>query len=101
MVNVSRLELVRGGGAHTAFASAAHERTNTSAGRATVLVGILLAMSLAVAIALLEDWPLGALELLLVVPILAGVLAVAWMRPASRSPEHHPNIDRLLDDTDP
>jgi hypothetical protein len=68
---------------------------------ATVLVGLLLAMSLAVAIALLEDSPLGALEFLLVMPVVAGILSVAWMRPASGSPEHHPAIDRILDDTSP
>jgi hypothetical protein len=29
------------------------------------------------------------------------VMAIAWMRPASYPPEHHPKIDRIFDDTAP
>lgn len=102
MANVSRIELVRDAGiARAVIVPPDRVYTQASVGHATVLVGILLSMSLAVAIALLGDSPLGALELLLVVPVLAGVLSVAWMRPPSGSPEHHPAIDRLLDDTSP
>jgi hypothetical protein len=84
-------------GVHPAVAP----NTAPSLVHATVLVGILLGMSLAFAVALLDDSPIAAVTLVLVVPVMTGVLSVAWMRPPSRSPEHHPAIDRLLDDTSP
>lgn len=29
------------------------------------------------------------------------ILGTAWMRPDARTPEHHPRVDRLLDDLRP
>jgi hypothetical protein len=33
--------------------------------------------------------------------VFTALIATAWIRPASGSPEHHPRIDRLFDDTSP
>ena len=67
----------------------------------TLLVALLLGMSLAFGVALLRDSPLLALGILLVPLIGAGIMSVAWMRPPSASPEHHPKIDHYFDDTSP
>jgi hypothetical protein len=44
---------------------------------------------------------LMAFVALIVGAVTSFVLAIAWMRPASYPPEHHPKIDRLFDDTNP
>jgi hypothetical protein len=72
-----------------------------SVAHANVLFGTLLFMSLGFGAALLYDSPIVAVAMLLVVLISAGVISVAWMRPASGSPEHHPKIDHYLDDSSP
>jgi hypothetical protein len=33
--------------------------------------------------------------------VVAFVLGIAWMRPTSYPPEHHPKIDRIFHDTAP
>ena len=33
--------------------------------------------------------------------VLAFVMSTAWMRADGHSPEHHPAIDRVVDDTNP
>lgn len=101
MADITRIRLANNVGQGSATVAMARAASAPNVSHATVLVGLLLAMSLAVAITLLEDSPLGALEFLLVTPIVAGILSVAWMRPPSGSPEHHPAIDRILDDTSP
>ena len=101
MARISRIQLADGVNGVSARMTSAPAGSPHSVAHATVLVGILLSMSLGVGIALLGDSPLFALGFLLVIPVAAGVLSVAWMRPASASPEHHPKIDRYLDDTSP
>lgn len=97
MAGTRRIELV-GGAAAPLESSRPRER---SVAHANVLFAILLAMSLGFGAAWLGDSPFYAFAVLLVVLISAGVLSVAWMRPPSGSPEHHPKIDHLLDDTSP
>ncbi len=102
MASVSRIHLVDGtGGVSSALAPNKRTHPEHSTGRATVLVGLFLSMSLGSGVALLGESPLAALLVVLALPVLVGVLCVAWMRPPSGSPEHHPRIDRLLDDTSP
>jgi len=43
----------------------------------------------------------GALAALLVGFVSMFIMAIAWMRPASYPTEHHPKIDRIVDDTAP
>ena len=52
-------------------------------------------------VAVVAESALMAFVALVVGAVSAFVMAVAWMRPASYPPEHHPKIDRLFDDTDP
>jgi predicted lysophospholipase L1 biosynthesis ABC-type transport system permease subunit len=33
--------------------------------------------------------------------VVAFVLGIAWMRPTSYPPEHHPKVDRIFNDTAP
>lgn len=98
-----RIELVDGsnGAAPAALAPIKHTHLDHSTGRATVLVGLFLSMSIGAGAAFLGESPLGALLVFLALPVMVGVLCVAWMRPPSGSPEHHPKIDRFLDDTSP
>lgn len=51
--------------------------------------------------ALLDNSPEMALSALVGGWVVAALLALAWARPPSGSPEHHPRIDRLFDDTSP
>lgn len=67
----------------------------------TLLVAMLWWMPIAFGGALLDNAPAVALGVLLFGIVAAFVLAVAWMRPRNASPEHHPAIDRLFDDTSP
>ncbi|HTQ02605.1 MAG TPA: hypothetical protein VMI54_02070 [Polyangiaceae bacterium] len=102
MASVSHVRLADGsGGVSSSLAPIKRTHLEHSTGRATVLVGLFLSMSLGGGVALLGESPLGALLVFLALPIMVGVLCVAWMRPPSGSPEHHPRIDRLLDDTSP
>lgn len=67
-------------------------------------VGMVLLLVLTVAafaLALMLGQPIGAFALLLVGFVVAFVMAIAWMRPPSSSPEHHPKIDRIFNDTAP
>lgn len=64
------------------------------------LVELFAVMALAVETALLTSSLIIAICALLAGLDIAFVLAVAWMRPAG-SQEHHPAIDKILDDTDP
>jgi hypothetical protein len=67
----------------------------------TLLVSGLGLVPLAFGGALLDGSPELGLITLLAGWVFAGLLAMAWARPASGSPEHHPKIDRLFDDTAP
>ncbi|HEV8550014.1 MAG TPA: hypothetical protein VGQ57_13315 [Polyangiaceae bacterium] len=96
MAGNSRIEVV--GVAGGAALRPARER---SVAHANVLFGLLLVMLLGIGIAWLGDAPLVAVATLLVVLISAAVISVAWMRPSSGSPEHHPKIDHFLDDSSP
>jgi len=101
MARTDRIEPIFGmSGAHAPVA-APHPSRERSVAHATVLFAILLAMSLGFGAAWLGDSPVYAVAVLLVVLISAAVLSVAWMRPPGGSPEHHPRIDHLLDDTSP
>jgi hypothetical protein len=64
------------------------------------LVELFAVMALAVETAFLTSSLVIAICALLTGLDIAFVLAVAWMRPEG-SREHHPAIDRLLDDVDP
>jgi hypothetical protein len=102
MAGDSRVPLVGGvGGASTPLGTALRPIRERSVAHANVLFGGLLFMSLGFGVALLGDSPVVAVAMLLVVLISAGVISVAWMRPASGSPEHHPKIDHYLDDSSP
>jgi hypothetical protein len=57
-----------------------------------VIVGIF-------ALALVAESTLMAFMALIVGLVVAFVLAIAWMRPASYPDEHHPKVDRLFNDT--
>jgi len=98
-----RIELVDGsnGAAPAVLAPIKHTHIDHSTGRATVLIGLFLSMSIGVGAAFLSESPLGAVLVFLALPVMVGVLCVAWMRPPSGSVEHHPRIDRFLDDTSP
>jgi hypothetical protein len=52
-------------------------------------------------IAIVADSALVAFIALLTGFVVAFVMAIAWMRPASYPAEHHPKIDRIFDDTAP
>lgn len=67
----------------------------------TSLVTTLGLVPIAFGGALLDGSPEVALITLLGGWIVAALLATAWTRPPSGSPEHHPRIDRLFDDTSP
>jgi len=102
MAGDTRVQLVGGvGGASAPLGSTVPPIRERSVAHANVLFGALLFMSLGFGVALLGDAPIVAVAMLLVVLISAGVISVAWMRPASGSPEHHPKIDHYLDDSSP
>jgi hypothetical protein len=102
MAGDTRVPLVGGlGGASAPVVPALHPIRERSVAHANVLFGILLFMSLGFGLALIGDSPLVAVAMLIVMLISTAVLAVAWMRPASGSPEHHPKIDHYLDDSSP
>lgn len=100
MIGSRRIQLVGGASGVSAPIASSRPRERSVA-HANVLFAILLSMSLGFGAAWLGDSPVYAVAVLLVVLISAAVLSVAWMRPASGSPEHHPKIDHLLDDTSP
>lgn len=52
-------------------------------------------------VAVVAESALLAFIALVVGLVAAFVMAIAWMRPASYPPEHHPKIDRIFDDTAP
>jgi len=64
------------------------------------LVELFAVIALAVETAFLTNSLIVAIGALLAGLDIAFVLAIAWMRPEGAR-EHHPAIDRLLDDTDP
>jgi hypothetical protein len=64
------------------------------------LVELFAVMALAVETAFLTSSLIVAICALLAGLDVAFVLAVAWMRPVG-SREHHPAIDKVLDDADP
>ncbi|MDX2053036.1 MAG: hypothetical protein SFV15_11625 [Polyangiaceae bacterium] len=64
-----------------------------------VLLFVAVTMAFAVAIAL--GFPLVAYAALVVGLVITVLLCVAWMRPQGGSPEHHPPVDRVFDDTNP
>ena len=64
------------------------------------LVELLAVMALAVETAFLTSSLIVAIVALLAGLDIAFVLAVAWMRPVGAR-EHHPAIDKLLDDAEP
>ncbi len=100
MTTIAQIE-VRGGMHRVAAPVSAAPRSARTQLHGTLVLALLLGMSLAFGVALLEDSPLLALGILLVLLISAGIMSVAWMRPPSASPEHHPKIDHYLDDTSP
>jgi hypothetical protein len=63
-----------------------------------ILFGLL---ALAFVAAIWADSVAFALGALVSGLVLAFVMATAWMRPAGHTPEHHPPVDRVLDDTNP
>lgn len=63
------------------------------------LVELFAVIALAVETALLTSSLVVAICALLAGLDIAFVLAVAWMRPMG-SREHHPAVDKLVDDTD-
>ena len=101
MAGNSRVQLVGGVSGVSAPLGSTLPPKERSVAHANVLFAILLCMSLGFGVALLGNSPIVAVAVLLVVLISAGVISVAWMRPESGSPEHHPKIDHLLDDTSP
>lgn len=58
-------------------------------------------LALAFVAALWADSVAIALGALVSGLVLAFVMATAWMRADGHSPEHHPPVDRILDDTNP
>jgi hypothetical protein len=52
-------------------------------------------------IAIVAESTIIAISALLGGFVVAFVMAIAWMRPSSYPPEHHPKIDRIFDDTAP
>jgi len=64
------------------------------------LVELFAVMALAVETAFLTSSLIVAICALLAGLDVAFVLAIAWMRPVG-SREHHPPIDKVLDDADP
>jgi hypothetical protein len=56
---------------------------------------------LGIAFAFLGGSPAWAVAIIMVALVIGYVLGVAWMRPRQVRAEHHPKIDRFLDDTAP
>lgn len=69
--------------------------------QATPLYTLLFVTVAAFGIAIVLGSTFGALAALLVGFVSMFVMAIAWMRPRSYPPEHHPKIDRIVDDTAP
>lgn len=65
------------------------------------LVVLFMLLALAFVAAIWADSVAFALGALVSGLVLAFVMATAWMRPDGHSPEHHPPVDRVLDDTNP
>lgn len=102
MANIGRVHVVDDGrmvdGRFTPVPRSSAVRAQT---HGTVVVAVLLAASLGFGAALLQGSPLFAFGMLLFLLIATGIISVAWMRPSSASPEHHPRIDHYLDDSSP
>ena len=67
----------------------------------TGIVALFIILVAVFGIAVVANSTLVALCALLSGFVVAFVMAIAWMRPASYPPEHHPKIDRIFDDTAP
>jgi len=76
-------------------------RERTFLAHSTLIVAEMMLIPLVFSGALLEGSPLLAVNVLLIGWVATAVIAIAWMRPAGVSPEHHPKIDKLFDDTSP
>jgi hypothetical protein len=64
-------------------------------------VVIFIATVAAFGLSLMAGSPVVAFALLLVGFVVAFVMAPAYSRPPSYPPEHHPKIDKIVDDTSP
>jgi hypothetical protein len=65
------------------------------------LVGIVMLMVAAFVGALALNSIALALGTFISGLVVMFVMAIAYLRPAGASPEHHPRVDRILDDTNP
>jgi hypothetical protein len=52
-------------------------------------------------LAVMLDWLWMAFAVLISAPVIGAVMATAFLRAKGRSPEHHPPVDRYLNDSDP
>lgn len=102
MASMGRIHVVDGvQGVEGRFTPVPRSSTVRAQTHGTFVVAVLLATSLGFGVALLQDSPLFAFGMLLFFLIATGIISVAWMRPSSASPEHHPKIDHYLDDSSP
>jgi multisubunit Na+/H+ antiporter MnhG subunit len=65
-----------------------------------ISVYLILAVGL-VFLAVVMDWLWLAFAVLISAPVIGAVMATAFMRAKGRSPEHHPPVDRYVNDSDP
>ena len=61
---------------------------------------LILAVGLVFLVVMLE-WLWLAFAVLISAPVLGAVWATAFLRAKGRSPEHHPPVDRYVNDSDP
>ena len=103
MANVNHHDPLRGTAGVLIVPSAPRPRDTAARANAhgTVIIGAFCLMLTTIAVSFMDQSPLAAVVTLLGAPIVLGILAVAWMRPTGASPEHHPSVDRVLDDTAP
>jgi hypothetical protein len=65
------------------------------------LIGMVVIMVIGFVGALALDSVAMALGTLISGLVVLFVMAIAYLRPEGASPEHHPRIDHILDDTNP
>jgi hypothetical protein len=65
-----------------------------------ISVYLILAVGLVI-LAVVFDWLWLAFAVLISAPVIGAVMATAFLRAKGRSPEHHPPVDRYLNDREP
>ena len=64
----------------------------------TGIVSLFILVVIGFEVALIAGSAALGVILLVVGLVLAFVMGIAWMRPASSPDEHHPNIDKVVND---